>query len=529
MRKGSFMKKKSFPILLLLALASCSTNVQKPTLDVPSLASSVDNDRFPASNQIDSSCFASINQYIKQLNTNSFYQTVESLPKDIRQNFATLIQDLKWKGINYQFIGYLGKTGNTEYALEIVPKERGKLSGTRFMIKESSLRNDKDQVQFLSGPNVIFLDQKSFKTLDDQFFVKLVENKNQFRPTLKEVTEKPVILPPHDAKKVVALNFRYQVKKNDFPKKIHTFYSKSLFTIFDQLPDDVLNDFYDVIKELEKKKISYNFVGHMGRDGSTKYSLEITPKASEHQINSIVAENARLLNSTRVIIQSSKDESSEIKYFRGPDAIFLDKSLIFNNDDELISMITKTYDDVIAAKTIKQREALEMINAFPHVGTIKIEVGAAHLPICNDCLQVDRYRSVMDYKLAEAKAKGIPADQVQPPKENHIFAVETRNGVVADARELPFKDGSVSIMVTKHLPWAAHQKEEVRKFIREVLTEYKRVLSKDGVSLILVNGDNDPAVLLKGHRDIALELGFDAIPIRGDDFSGYLLQHTYKD
>lgn len=179
-------------------------------------------------------------------------------------------------------------------------------------------------------------------------------------------------------------------------------------------------------------------------------------------------------------------------------------------------------------KFMSESEAIKILQAKPLEGTLKIEVGAAHLPMCDDCLQVDRYRSVMDYKISEAKLKGIPADQVKPPKENHIFAVQTRNGVIADARALPFADQSVSIMVTKHLPWANQESPEVREFIRDVLSEYKRVLSDDGYSMILVNGNHDPAALLGAHRDIAIELGFEAIPVRGEEFSGFVLRHIER-
>lgn len=157
---------------------------------------------------------------------------------------------------------------------------------------------------------------------------------------------------------------------------------------------------------------------------------------------------------------------------------------------------------------------------------MKLEIGAGHLPICDDCVQVDRYRDTLDFLKTEAREHGIPEEMIAL-RHNHTFAVAEpgRVGVIADAQHLPFKDNSASFMVAKHLPWATpHSNSKQLRFIERVLGEAQRVLKPEGRFFVLVNGYHDPAIELAAHAKVAQELGFRVLETRGSEWSGWILE-----
>lgn len=112
---------------------------------------------------------------------------------------------------------------------------------------------------------------------------------------------------------------------------------------------------------------------------------------------------------------------------------------------------------------------------------IKIEIGAADRPLCPDCLQIDRYRSMSELQTG-----------IHDSGDSEQKWAAAKSGLIADARSLPFKDGTVSLIASKRFPWFG---ENARKMIRSVLREYRRILAANG-SIVLLSNHGDPGIQL---------------------------------
>jgi SAM-dependent methyltransferase len=110
-------------------------------------------------------------------------------------------------------------------------------------------------------------------------------------------------------------------------------------------------------------------------------------------------------------------------------------------------------------------------------------------------------------------------------RDREFEAVRSEAGVIADARRLPLRDGSVSMLVSKNFPWMAANKPRVQALIDEVLSEFRRVSAEGGVILLLM--DSKPPLSfeekMRYHRKAAERLGFAVRPVRGSTVSGWAL------
>ncbi len=175
-----------------------------------------------------------------------------------------------------------------------------------------------------------------------------------------------------------------------------------------------------------------------------------------------------------------------------------------------------------------------------------IEIGPFKLPICKDCIPVDRFRSVAEYRYAiyreklnpprpmsyDEWLKANPEIAKKIPDDHNTWVVNRPNGVQADARNLPFDDDSMDLVVMNGFPWkdikdgALNLNDPAHLPYRmDVLNELKRVVSKKGQ--VLITGTEAELV----HVDeLAKELGFkvnkavmDIKILKRDDVPAYIL------
>ena len=190
----------------------------------------------------------------------------------------------------------------------------------------------------------------------------------------------------------------------------------------------------------------------------------------------------------------------------------------------------------ILRRVVRSRGVAQPFKEDPRI--LQVEIGAANQPICADCVQVDKYVSQFDLfsrKEWEQTGERPPAAPLLRSlrSRNRSFprTVETfrapwaaaRGGIIADALEMPFKDGAVGFLVSKCFPWFipegldARNEKAQRRLIRKLLAEYQRVLAPGGAILLMGSEMVDrPGTELDRfwpHAVIAAELGFDAIPI----------------
>lgn len=192
-----------------------------------------------------------------------------------------------------------------------------------------------------------------------------------------------------------------------------------------------------------------------------------------------------------------------------------------------------------------------------------VEIGSATLPICEGCIQVDRYRSSFDMDKVKANSylrqrkegsllpkrlrmatggwltdeerlkrlerlTGASAEDLLKP-----FAVNGPKGVLADANNLPFPNSSMDLILTKNFPWFGPDASfwgysGAKNYYRSFLNEYDRVLSSKGAIIILASGNTPPKKVMSFHIRELRKLGYTVdIEIRSNNFSGIIV--TKKD
>ena len=176
-----------------------------------------------------------------------------------------------------------------------------------------------------------------------------------------------------------------------------------------------------------------------------------------------------------------------------------------------------------------------------------IEIGPYKLPICKDCIPVDRFRSSAEYAYAvevernpsvahfpyEKWLDEHPKLKLKIEEDHQTWVVNHENGVVADARHLPYQDESLKLVVMNGFPWSdiknssmAIEDEIHTSYRLSVFKELKRVLDKDGVVMI-IGGEAEKAQLGK----FAQALGFkvydqhlDITILNRKNVTGYILR-----
>lgn len=128
---------------------------------------------------------------------------------------------------------------------------------------------------------------------------------------------------------------------------------------------------------------------------------------------------------------------------------------------------------------------------------LRIEIGAALSPLCADCVQVDQSRDQFELARRSLKERlgrnpsheeiyeAFPTWEISQERGSRAqpWAV-TKGGIQADAAALPFKAGSVALLVSKNFPWFGATSPET---VALILTEYRRVLSPKGQAILLVD------------------------------------------
>lgn len=164
----------------------------------------------------------------------------------------------------------------------------------------------------------------------------------------------------------------------------------------------------------------------------------------------------------------------------------------------------------------------------------KVEIGAADSPICDDCIQIDKYRSVKDL-FTQQLSKQLGRPPLPSEIENQLerstalrhefeapWAVAiVEKGVVGDANHLPLAASSVSLLISKHFPWFGPltRKDEI---IRPILQEYHRVMKNDGKVLLLTDHPRNWEIFMM-HYQIAQDLGFKVLFVDAPMYSGLIL------
>ena len=191
----------------------------------------------------------------------------------------------------------------------------------------------------------------------------------------------------------------------------------------------------------------------------------------------------------------------------------------------------------LVRRLVRTRPLAQPLRENPRV--LKVEIGAADEPLCADCVQVDKYASQYDLASVDADSRfrgkkpaallramqrryrGLPGFRMSLGELTAPWAA-AQGGIIADAQSLPFQDRSVGFLVTKCFPWffypclTGSKLRQHRAFVRRILAEYLRVLTDDGVLILLTDDSSDPGQGLDSflpHALIAAELGFDAIPV----------------
>lgn len=158
-----------------------------------------------------------------------------------------------------------------------------------------------------------------------------------------------------------------------------------------------------------------------------------------------------------------------------------------------------------------------VLNAIPAQGPM-IEIGGANRPLCESCLQMDIHGSYFDvYAKQYSRAMGRPAsrEEVMQAFEAETsfqkgflnydkWAAAKPGGVIANANRLPFKNNSMSAVISKGFPWFGPS--STKTIIEPILREYRRVLSQNGAIILLATGGDFSHWEL--HIRIAHRLGF---------------------
>ncbi len=184
----------------------------------------------------------------------------------------------------------------------------------------------------------------------------------------------------------------------------------------------------------------------------------------------------------------------------------------------------ETFAEAVSAGRIRQ-----LIRDQPG---LQVEVGAAHAPLCRECVQMDRYVSQRDLHtdLLRKKLGRNPSPQELEGALSRLLAHERSDspwevarsgrGIVGDASRMPISSGKASLIISKNYPWFGDASKH-EPTIRKVLGEFSRVLRNDGRVLLLID---EPAQDWGLHARVAHSLGFLWQEIRGQDFSGILLR-----
>lgn len=204
-------------------------------------------------------------------------------------------------------------------------------------------------------------------------------------------------------------------------------------------------------------------------------------------------------------------------------------------------------------KTVSGEDVVAMIDGPTRNNLKKIEIGAANHPLCKDCIQVDNRSSIFDMhrdniELAYVESKlkspenkksrielgkeaGLLSERELAPWHVEVFGrplpdlldpfavASAEEGLLADARDIPLPSGSSDLIITKNFPWFQRLSpiERVKSLypesglvfreIREVLTEYNRLLAPGGRVLILINGEGLPYETMWNHISVASQIG----------------------
>ena len=236
-------------------------------------------------------------------------------------------------------------------------------------------------------------------------------------------------------------------------------------------------------------------------------------------------------------------------------------SLAFTAPLQAVGMSCSTYLSIspdVPYNTLSNDDVLDILDSAKP-GDLRIEIGAAKKPLCQNCVQVDQYTSSFDiYKTrVDALHREFKNSEILPDwvvKEtggDHLtieqqiqrwsaltgdpvevilepFAVVKQNGIVASANNLPFKNQTVDLIIKKNFPWfitndlSSSEKMHYRSF----LVEYQRVLKVDGQAILLINGMKNPLVKMKFHIEEAKKLGFRITTTKGEYFSGIVITKT---
>lgn len=122
---------------------------------------------------------------------------------------------------------------------------------------------------------------------------------------------------------------------------------------------------------------------------------------------------------------------------------------------------------------------------------LKIEVGPGDRPLPGGFIKVDKHAR-----------DGL----------GHPNAV-LDGGIIADAKALPFEDGSAAVIASKHFGWFGDGKQDL---IVAVLKEYKRALKSGGLAILLVDSRRERADIWREHAAIAFLLGYEVSFVRVD-------------